>query len=146
MRMALHMACKAKCMDEVPVGAVVVEGDRVVGRGATQQLSTVDPSAHAEVVALRDAAKTIGNHRLVETTLYVTLEPCMMCTGLLVQARIARLIYGAKAPKTGVIESNGTLLDWPSHNHKVEVVSGVLEDECSTMLSSFFASRRNRGD
>ena len=142
MRIALGMAIAGQKMGEVPVGAVVVANDKIVGLGTTQQISDRDPSAHAEVVALRMAATELNNHRLVNTTVYVTLEPCMMCAGLMVQARIANLVYGACAPKTGVIESNGNWLDSPIHNHKIETLGGVLESECSQVLTDFFTSKR----
>ena len=145
MREALDLARRAEENDEIPVGAVLVRDDRVIGRGASCQIETHDPSAHAEVMALRDAGLRIGNYRLVDSTLYVTLEPCMMCVGSMVHARIARLVYGCVAPKTGVVHSHGNLLDWTSHNHRVEVTAGVLAEECSALLTAFF-DRKRGGD
>lgn len=142
MREALELAREAEERGEVPVGAVLVRHGCVIGRGTTCQIESNDPSAHAEVSALRDAGHRTGNYRLVDSTLYVTLEPCMMCVGAMVHARIARLVYGCVAPKTGVVESNGNLLDWPSHNHRIEVANGVLADECSELLSAFFERKR----
>ena len=142
MREALAHARVASENGEVPVGAVVVKNGTVIGCGASSQIGTNDPSAHAEVIALRNAAEHESNYRLVETTLYVTLEPCMMCAGLLVHARVRRLVFGCVAPKTGVIESQGALLKWPSHNHVVCVTAGVLAEECGSLLSAFFKQRR----
>ena len=142
MRQALSQARHAGQCGEVPVGAVLVRHEVVVGKGATRQIQDHDPSAHAEVIALRDAGANLGNHRLVDTTLYVTLEPCMMCCGLIVQARIKRLVFGCRAPKTGVVRSHGSLLEWPSHNHSVSVTDGVLAAECAKLLSCFFDERR----
>ena len=142
MREALEQARLAEENGEVPVGAVLVRGDVVIGRGASSQIQKNDPSAHAEIMALRDAGLELGNYRLVDSTLYVTLEPCMMCVGSMVHARIARLVYGCLAPKTGVVHSHGDLLDWTSHNHRVEVTAGVLEEECSKLLSAFFDRKR----
>lgn len=142
MRQAISLASQAACNGEVPVGAVVVKDGVVLGRGATCQIKNHDPSAHAEVEAIRQAGNVLKNHRLVQTTMYVTLEPCMMCAGLIVQARIKRLVYGCRAPKTGVVHSHGTLLEWPSHNHSVEVTEGILADESAALLSSFFQRRR----
>lgn len=142
MRRAIWLAEEAQAAGEVPVGALVVKNSEVIGTGWTQQITNTDPSAHAEVIALRNAAKKERNHRVVGSTLYVTLEPCMMCAGLMVHARISRLVYGALAPKTGVVESNGSLLEWSSHNHHVETTSGVLREECAELLTGFFKARR----
>ena len=144
MREALSLAREAEQQGEVPVGAIVAKSGQVIGRGGTRQIVYSDPSAHAEVVAIREAALTIGNHRLVDTTLYVTMEPCMMCTGLMVQARISRLVFGCLAPKTGVIRSNGELLEWPSHNHTLHVDFGLLEEECRQLIQRFFKEKRKR--
>lgn len=144
MREALDLARRAGEHDEIPVGAILVRDERVIGRGASCQIETHDPSAHAEVMALRDAGLRTGNYRLVDSTLYVTLEPCMMCVGSMVHARIQRLVYGCIAPKTGVVRSHGDLLEWTSHNHRVEVTAGVLASECSALLTAFFD--RKRGD
>lgn len=146
MREALDLARCAEELGEIPVGAVLVRDSSVIGRGATCQIQRNDPTAHAEVVALRDAGLRTGNYRLIDTTLYVTLEPCMLCVGSMVHARISRLVYGCVAPKTGVIHSNGDLLNWPSHNHRVEVTSGVLAEECSALLSAFFYRKRGVTD
>ncbi len=142
MREALVQAQMANEHGEVPVGAVLVRKGEIIGRGRSCQIETYDPSAHAEVVALRNAGRCVGNYRLVDSTLYVTLEPCMMCTGLLVHARIKRLVYGCQAPKTGVVHTHGNLLEWPLHNHVVQVHGGVLAMECSALLSEFFELRR----
>jgi len=142
MRLALQQAQQAQQRGEVPVGAVLVSGGDVLAAGFNQPVSTSDPSAHAEVVALRRAGQILGNYRLVDTTLYVTLEPCLMCVGALVLARVARVVYGAKEPKTGALES---LLDVRTlaSNHRFEVTAGVLADECGRLLTTFFAERRN---
>ena len=145
MREALDLARDAEKNDEIPVGAVLVRDACVIGRGASCQIETRDPSAHAEVIALRDAGLRTGNYRLVDSTLYVTLEPCMMCVGSMVHARVSRLVYGCVAPKSGVVSSHGELLDWPSHNHRVEVTAGVLAEECSALLTAFFDRKRGGG-
>lgn len=145
MHEALDLARRAEEKGEIPVGAVLVRDGSVIGWGATCQIERNDPSAHAEIMALRDAGHKLGNYRLVDSTLYVTLEPCMMCVGAMVHARIARLVYGCVAPKTGVVRSHGGLLDWPSHNHRVEVTAGVLAEDCSDLLSAFF-DRKRGGD
>ena len=142
MRQALAQARLAESCGEVPVGAVLVRDDVVIGRGSTQQIQTNDSTAHAEVVALRDAGTRLKNHRLVDTTMYVTLEPCMMCAGAMVHARIERLVFGCLAPKTGVAQSHGELFSWSSHNHTVQVEGGVLATECADMLSVFFTRQR----
>ena len=144
MQEALGQARIASEHGEIPVGAVLVRDGQILGRGASCQILTCDPTAHAEIIALRDGGRRIKNYRLVDTTLYVTLEPCMMCVGAMVHARIARLVYGCDAPKTGVVRSHGELLEWPSHNHRVAVTGGVLAEPCSALLTSFFA--RQRGD
>ena len=123
MQLALQQAQLAYEKGEVPVGAIVVLKGEVIGRGYNQPISSLDPSAHAEVVALRDAAKNIGNYRLSGASLYVTVEPCTMCSGLLVHSRIGRLVYGTTEPKSGVIESAMCLLDQPFYNHKIEICS-----------------------
>jgi len=141
---ALEQARMAGSCDEVPVGAVVVSGDEIVGRGFNQPIRGHDPTAHAEVMALRDAAMRIGNYRLPGCELYVTLEPCAMCSGAIMHARIARVIFGARDPKTGVAGSVIDLFAETRLNHHAEVVGGVLSDQCSSLLSAFFAARRNR--
>lgn len=139
---ALVRAERAGAENEVPVGAIVVLNDEIIGEGYNQPIGTHDPSAHAEMIALRQAADRIGNYRLVEADLYVTIEPCTMCAGAMVHARVRRLIYGAPEPKAGVAKSNGCLFEQPWMNHDVEVLSGVMEQECSEIISAFFARRR----
>lgn len=142
MRLALGLASQAQAAGEVPVGAVVVKDGEIIGRGYNAPISRHDPSAHAEMLALRDAAQHIGNYRLTGCELFVTLEPCLMCAGAIMHARIARLVYGANDPKTGAC---GSVLDAFSEsrlNHHTGVVAGVLADECGLKLSDFFALRR----
>jgi len=142
MKLALEQGQLAYDAGEVPVGAVVVLDGQVIGRGYNKPITSLDPSAHAEVVALRDAALNIGNYRLANAVLYVTVEPCTMCSGLLVHSRIARLVYGTTEPKSGVIESAMCLLDQPFYNHKIEITGGMLAQEASTLMSDFFTMRR----
>ena len=142
MQLALAEAQRAYDAGEVPVGAVVVLDGKVIGRGFNQPITSLDPSAHAEMVAVRDAARNIGNYRLPGATLYVTVEPCTMCTGLLIHSRIARLVYGATEPKAGAVESALQLPAQPFYNHVMEIEGGVLAEQCSAMMSSFFAMRR----
>jgi tRNA(adenine34) deaminase len=140
---ALLLARQAAQHGEVPVGAVVVRDNQVVGRGFNQPIGRHDPTAHAEIMALRDAAQTLGNYRLPGCTLVVTVEPCTMCAGALVHARIGRLIFGAKEPRAGAVRSSARVLDNLGLNHKITVVEGVLEKECKALMSSFFQGRRN---
>lgn len=142
MQQALLLAKEAEARQEVPVGALVVLNGELVGRGFNQPISACDPSAHAEIMALRDAAQHINNYRLVDATLYVTLEPCTMCAGAIVHSRIKRLVYGAKEPKAGVITSQAQLLDAGYMNYRVESLGGVCEQECSELLTAFFSKRR----
>jgi tRNA(adenine34) deaminase len=142
MRQALHQARVALGQGEVPVGAVLVREGRIVADGYNQPIRAHDPTAHAEVVALRRAAAADGNYRLVGTTLYVTVEPCLMCVGALINARVAALVYGAPEPKFGAVSSL-LVLDELALNHRLEVVSGVLEEECRRLLVDFFKSRRD---
>ena len=142
MREAVVEARLAGDRDEVPVGAVVVLDGVVVGRGSNQPIHGVDPTAHAEIVALRAAARTVGNYRVTGASLYVTVEPCLMCAGAVLHARIGRLVYGATEPKAGAVRSALRVLDAPSLNHRVEVVGGVLEPECRALIQTFFAERR----
>lgn len=142
MQHAMALAARAEALGEVPVGAVLVLGDEVVGEGWNQVVTSHDPSAHAEVMALRQAGVRLGNYRLLDTRLYVTLEPCVMCAGALVHARIGTLIYGASDAKTGAVASVFPVLQDPHHNHRVEVVGGVLAEACSQQLSEFFRRRR----
>ncbi len=139
---AITLAQQAADRQEVPVGAIVVKDGVVIGRGSNAPISANDPTAHAEVLALRDAAKQLGNYRLVDCTLYVTLEPCAMCTGAIQHARIARLVYGAKDPKTGACGSVVNLMSEPQLNHHTHVVPDVLAEECGQLLSVFFKQRR----
>jgi len=143
MRRALELARRAASAGEVPVGAVVVRDGEVLGEGANQPISSHDPTAHAEIVALRAAAARIGNYRLSGSTLYVTIEPCTMCAGALVHARIGALVYGAPEPRAGAIASAANALDNSGLNHRVAVVAGVLEDECAALLTEFFRARRD---
>ena len=145
MRTAIGEAKVAAQVGEVPVGAVVVVDNEVIAQGINRTISDTDPSAHAEIVALRAAAHELGNHRLPNATLYVTLEPCAMCYGAMVQARIGRLVFGAYDPKAGAAGSAIDLTDSPAFNHRFEVNGGVLADECGEVLKQFFASRRLRG-
>lgn len=142
MRDALELAARSQACGEVPVGAIVVRGGEIVGRGFNAPISRCDPSAHAEMMALRDAAQRLGNYRLVGCALFVTLEPCLMCAGAVMHARVARLVYGASDPKTGAC---GSVLDVFAErrlNHHAEVTGGVLAEECGALLSNFFAMRR----
>ena len=141
-REALSLARSAECLGEVPVGAIVVRDDQIVGRGFNAPIGESDPTAHAEIAALRDAARNLGNYRLPGCSLYVTLEPCAMCAGAILHARIARVVYGARDPKTGVHGSVVDLFAVDRLNHHTEVMGGILTDECSGILSAFFASRR----
>ena len=142
MHIALELAAQAAEAGEVPVGAIVVKDDIIIGRGSNAPISLNDPSAHAEMLALRDAAKTLGNYRLVGCSLYVTLEPCAMCSGAIQHARIAKLVYGASDPKTGACGSVIDLMAESRLNHHTEVNGGVMADNCSAVLSKFFAARR----
>ncbi len=142
MRHALEQAQAAGAAGEVPVGAVVVVDEEIVGRGYNQCISSNDPTAHAEVVALRAAACHLENYRLPSATLYVTLEPCTMCAGAAVHARIRELVYGAQEPKSGAIVSTARVLDNAQLNHRVGVVGGVLAEECSAVMRTFFAQLR----
>lgn len=142
MRAALDQAKLARDKGEVPVGAVVVRDGLVVGRGFNQPISSHDPSAHAEIMALRDAAKNIGNYRVVDATLYVTFEPCAMCAGAIFHARIKRVVYGAAEYKTGAAGSIVNLFAEPKLNFHAEIQGGVLAEECGKLVSDFFAERR----
>ena len=142
MRRALALADRAENEGEVPIGAVLVRDGQLIGEGWNSVIAYNDPTAHAEVVALRDAAKHEANYRLPGTTLYVTLEPCSMCAGALVHARIDLLVYAASEPRAGVIQSNAKALEAPWYNHRVESLGGVLEEESSQRLKAFFKARR----
>ncbi len=142
MAKALLLADQAGAAGEVPVGAVLVKDGVAIGEGWNQPISTCDPTAHAEVMALRDAASRLENYRLPETTLYVTIEPCTMCVGAILHARVGRVIYGALEPRAGAVESQLRLTDMTHYNHKVEVVGGVLAKECGQLISEFFRKKR----
>lgn len=144
MGMAIDLAREAATLGEVPVGALVVKEGEIIGRGRNQPIRRHDPSAHAEVLALRDAAQQLGNYRLPGCTLYVTLEPCAMCIGAIFHARIARVVFGATDPKTGAAGSVIDLFGVDQLNHHAEVVGGVRADECGALLSGFFAARRQK--
>lgn len=143
MREALALAAQGAALGEVPVGAVLVQDGRVIGRGFNCPISRHDPSAHAEMVAIRDAALALENYRLVGSTLYVTLEPCSMCAGLIVHSRVARVVYGTTEPKAGVAISRGQFFTQDFLNHRVLVEGGVLAGECGAILSEFFRARRS---
>ena len=142
MRQALELAGKAAAHGEVPVGAVLVLDDKVIGHAYNQPISLCDPSAHAELLALRNAAKTRANYRLPGATLYVTVEPCTMCWGTMMHARIARLVYGTVEPRAGVVKSALTLADADFYNHKIQVSGGVLKEDCAKIMKDFFSARR----
>ena len=142
MRHALTLADKAESIGEVPVGACVVLNGELIGEGFNTPITDNDPSAHAELRAVKEAAAAVQNYRLIDATLYVTLEPCSMCAGMLVHARVKRVVFGAKDVKTGAAGSVMNLLQHPALNHQLEVVSGVLADECANKLSDFFRKRR----
>jgi len=143
-RAALAEAEAAAGEGEVPVGAIVVAGGEIIARGHNRSETDNDPSAHAEIVALREAARVSGNYRLTDATLYITLEPCAMCMGAIVQARIARLVFGAYDPKAGAAGSAIDLSESPSFNHRFEINGGVLAEECGAVLKTFFESKRDR--
>jgi tRNA(adenine34) deaminase len=142
MREALAEAHAAAERGEVPVGAIVVDGGRIIARAHNRTIADCDPTAHAEMVALREAARIVGNHRLTGATIYVTVEPCAMCAGAMIQARVARLVYGCAEPKGGAVRTSLGVLENPAANHQVEVVSGVLAEECAMELREFFEARR----
>lgn len=143
MRRALALAQRAAEAGEVPVGAVLVRGDELISEGWNQPIGASDPTAHAEIVALRAAAARIGNYRLVDSTLYVTLEPCPMCAGAMVHARVARVVYGAADPRAGAAGAVFDLLRSTALNHRAEVTGGILAEECGTLLREFFRARRS---
>jgi len=142
MAAALEEARRAEAAGEVPIGAVVTIGGEIVGRGFNQPISSGDPTAHAEIVAIRDAARRVGNYRLTGATLGVTIEPCLMCVGALVHARIGTLVYGADERRSGAVVSTVRAGELPGHNHRFEVVSGVRGDECRELMQAFFRARR----
>lgn len=145
MRRALNLAVNAAEQDEVPVGAIVVYRQRVIGSGWNQREQLRDPTAHAEMIAITQAASTLESWRLIDCTLYVTLEPCPMCAGAIVQARIPRVVYGARDPKAGAVDSLFRLLNDDRLNHAAEITSGVLAVECGSLLSEFFEAKRKLG-
>jgi len=142
MREALGEAARARAAAEVPIGAVIVVDDRIAGRGFNQPIAANDPTAHAEIVAIRDAARSAGNYRLTGATLYVTVEPCLMCVGALVHARIGTLVYGCAEPKSGAVTSTVAAGDLPGLNHRFAIVPGVLDEECRAIVQAFFRERR----
>jgi tRNA(adenine34) deaminase len=142
MRQALEEARAAAAAGEVPIGALLVRDGTIVARSGNRTIRDCDPTAHAEIVVLREAAHALGNYRLADTTLYVTIEPCSMCAGAMVQARVARLVYGTDDPKGGAVRSCFEILSHERLNHRVEVTSGVLAEDCASAIQSFFAGRR----
>ncbi len=144
MDQALAEARRGAEAGEVPVGAVLVLDGEVVGRGFNQPIGAGDPTAHAEIVAIREAARRVGNYRLTGATLYVTVEPCLMCVGAMVHARVGTVVFGAPEPRTGAVVSTVRGGDLPGHNHRFEVVGGVREDACRAMMQDFFRARRKR--
>lgn len=144
MQIALALANQAALNGEVPVGAIIVKDDVIIGRGSNAPITHHDPTAHAEIIAMREAAQHLGNYRLVACTLYVTLEPCAMCTGAIQHARIARLVFGASDPKTGACGSVVNLMREAKLNHHTEVLGGVLAQHCGEVLSAFFKHRRQK--
>ncbi len=144
MQRALELAQLAETNDEVPVGAVIVVNDQIIGEGWNQPISSNDPTAHAEIIALRNAGNKIGNYRLVDATMYVTLEPCAMCAGAIIHARLAKLVYAIADPKTGACGSVFNLLAVDELNHKVEIEKGIMEDECRSLIQGFFKEKRNK--
>ena len=142
MEEALREAQRAAAAGEVPVGAVVVCGEKIIGRGGNRNIADDDPTAHAEILALRQAAATVGNHRLPECQLFATIEPCAMCAGAMIHARLRRLVYGADDPKAGAARSVLQVLNHPRLNHQMEVTAGVLAARCGELLQAFFAEKR----
>jgi tRNA(adenine34) deaminase len=140
---ALKEADRAAAAGEVPVGAIVVMAGQIIGRGHNQPIGAHDPTAHAEIVAMRDASRLLANYRLVDTTLYVTVEPCLMCVGAMVHARVGTVVYGTTEPRAGAIESRQRAYDHPSLNHKLTIVSGVLAKECRERMLTFFQAKRS---
>jgi tRNA(adenine34) deaminase len=142
MRAALEQARLGAASGEVPIGAVLVVNDRIIAEAFNQPIGAVDPTAHAEVLVLREAARALGNYRLTDATVYVTIEPCLMCVGALVHARVREVIYGATEPKTGALVSTVRALELPGLNHRFAVTGGVLEPECRSIIQKFFWDRR----
>jgi tRNA(adenine34) deaminase len=142
MRAALEQARLALAAGEVPIGAVIVLDDRIVAAGYNQPITAVDPTAHAEIVALRAAARAIDNYRLTNSVLYVTVEPCLMCVGAMIHARVREVVYGATEPRSGALVSAARAHETPGLNHRVAITGGVLEDECREVIQAFFKARR----
>lgn len=142
MEKALELAKKAEAAGEVPVGAVLVKDDQLIAEGWNQPISSHDATCHAEIMAMREAGKKLNNYRLIDTTMYVTLEPCSMCVGAMIHARVSKVVYGAAEPRTGALGGAFNLLEANQHNHIFEVVSGVLAEKSKTILQNFFHSRR----
>jgi tRNA(Arg) A34 adenosine deaminase TadA len=142
MRLALEQAERARDAGEVPVGAVIVMADAIIGSGFNQPISSIDPTAHAEIVALRMAARAIGNYRLTGATIYVTVEPCLMCVGAMIHARIKEVVFGTPEPRAGALVSALRAHETPTLNHRLAVSSGILEEECRRAIQSFFEARR----
>ena len=142
MREALSLAQQAAEADEVPVGAIVVHNDEIIGRGFNQPIRSCDATAHAEIVAIRSASQFRNNYRLPGTTVYVTIEPCTMCLGAMIHARVDRLVFGATEPRAGAVVSQGSLLEAGHFNHQLSFIDGVLAEECSSLMQSFFRNRR----
>ena len=142
MQRAIELAKQAESLGEVPVGAVIIKDDQVIGEGFNAPISGTDPTAHAEIIALRNAAQYIGNYRLLNTVLYVTLEPCLMCVGAIIHARISTVVFGAHEPKTGAAGSAFDLLTSEQHNHRLEVRGGVLAEQCANLVTEFFSKKR----
>lgn len=145
MRVALAEAARARELGEVPVGAVVVLNENIIGIGCNQPRSMTDPTAHAEINALRAAAKAVGNYRLSGATLYVTIEPCLMCVGAMLHARIGLVVYGAPEPRAGALVSSARAHETPGLNHHLAILGGVLEDECRAIMQTFFRTKRSLG-
>ncbi len=144
MQQAIELAQHAKSQHEIPVGAILVLNNEIIGEGWNQPIGSTDSTAHAEIIALRNAAKKLNNYRLLNTTLYVTLEPCIMCVGAMIHARIKHLVFGAYDPKAGAIQSVFNLLDNKQLNHKISYQGGILKQECGELLTRFFEERRNK--
>ena len=141
---AVELAKQAGELGEVPVGAVLILDDKIIGKGRNQSIELNDPSAHAEIQALREGASTIGNYRLIGSKIYVTIEPCTMCLGAMIHSRIEKLVFGAKEPKSGAVTSANDISRPNSFNHTFKVIDGILKDECSQLMTNFFRARRNK--
>ena len=144
MQHAIQLAQQAADEDEVPVGAVIVKDNQLIAEGWNQPIQSHDPSAHAEMIAIRNAGQFLNNYRLIDTTMYVTLEPCSMCVGAMIHARVKHLVFGASDLKTGATGSAINLIHEPIHNHKIEVTGGVMEEECREVLQAFFKNKRQK--